>query len=76
MSGKSYDTYNGVKVVCPFYKGAEPLDIRCEGIDPNGAVVNHFPHPTRKARYMHAYCESLQGCQGCLIYRLTMTKYP
>lgn len=75
MGGKSYDTYNAVKAVCPFYKGEDRLDVRCEGLVPGGTLVNRFRFPRPKDRYMLAHCQNMQGYKTCVIHAILMTKY-
>ena len=61
--------------VCPFYHRHDDNRICCEGTSSNNTINIVFGGKNDLRQYNIDYCNSIRGCQSCLIYKALDAKY-
>lgn len=62
-------------VECPFFKKAEALWIKCEGVDDRTRLSLMFFTKKEKADYMDGFCKDINRYCNCRISKMLMSKY-
>lgn len=61
-------SYKDKWAVCPYYKTQGRLFIRCQGIGGSDCVTLYFKTAEGQGKHTMRYCNSIKGCENCIIY--------
>lgn len=62
--------------VCPFYHRHDDNRICCEGTGSSNTINLVFGGKETLKAYTIKFCNSIEGCENCLLYKALNTKYP
>lgn len=68
--GKYGDYFNAK---CPFFLGADTLNIKCEGLIDKSAIVSLFQKKAEKVEHKTTFCD--ENYEDCILYKSLDHKY-
>ena len=67
--------YNDKYARCPYYVSGNSNSVRCVGPVKSCYTEIVFRSKERRAEFAKDHCNSIEGCQRCLLYEVLTKKY-